>query len=337
MLLTLVALSFPGAEAKKRQSQWKIEKGEITGEGPAVLWVEPGDIASRDLFYGSGGKAHAPEGVFTFLKEDLDGSSPKFEVKDAQGTKWKIKLGAETQSETAATRLVWAAGYFTNEDYFLPSLKIENMPPSVHRGKKWMTPDGVLRNVRLKRYLAGEKKIGNWEWADSPFIHTRELDGLRVLMALINNWDLKDVNNAIYQEKHGDSGPKQVYMISDLGGSFAGTSFGWPVDRSRGNLKAYRKSKFIKHEREQSVDFALPSRPNLVYFFFGPGTYMRRTHLRWIGEDISRERAGWMGRLLSRLSHKQIQDAFRAAGYETEEVDGFSAVVESRIAELSKL
>ena len=34
--------------------------------GVAVLWREPGDIASRNLFYGPGGETHALRGTFTF-------------------------------------------------------------------------------------------------------------------------------------------------------------------------------------------------------------------------------------------------------------------------------
>ena len=34
-------------------------------------------------------------------------------------------------------------------------------------------------------------------------------------MAVVNNWDLKDVNNAIYQ-----TGAERIYMVSDLGGEF---------------------------------------------------------------------------------------------------------------------
>jgi hypothetical protein len=44
-----------------------------------------------------------------------------------------------------------------------------------------------------------------------------------------------------------------------------------------------------------------------------------------------------MGSLLSRLSPKQIHDAFRAAGYSQREVDEFSNILESRIAELRDL
>ncbi len=35
---------------------------KLTVEGPPVLWRDPVDIASRNLFYGPGGKSHEPEG-----------------------------------------------------------------------------------------------------------------------------------------------------------------------------------------------------------------------------------------------------------------------------------
>jgi hypothetical protein len=44
-----------------------------------------------------------------------------------------------------------------------------------------------------------------------------------------------------------------------------------------------------------------------------------------------------MGQLLARLSPKQIRDAFRAAGYSPEETDAFAAVMERRIAQLTRL
>src|SRR5262249_13225737 len=81
-----------------------------------VLWRQPDDISSRDLFWGPGGKEHAPHGRFTFQKEDSAGSSPKFDVVDQDGVRWRVKLGPEARPETAASRLLWAVGYFTNED-----------------------------------------------------------------------------------------------------------------------------------------------------------------------------------------------------------------------------
>jgi hypothetical protein len=62
-----------------------------------------------------------------------------------------------------------------------------------------------------------------------------------------------------------------------------------------------------------------------------------RLRLRWIGRQIPREDARWMGHLLAQLSSNQICDAFKAAGYSTSEIDGFTAVLESRIAQLNQL
>ena len=334
LLLPIIALSFPASSAVKKRLEARVE---TTGSGPAVLWRNPTDIGTRDLFYGPGGKEHQPHGTFTFLKEDLDGSNPKFFVRDEAGVKWKVKLGVEARPETAASRFVWAAGYFANEDYFLRDLQVENMPAHLHRGQKLVAPDGSMHNVRLKRYPEGEKKIGNWQWRHNIFTGTRELNGLRVMMALINNWDVKDENNAIYEEPRGrGEDPEQVYMISDLGASFGTAGPNWPLAKAKGNLESYRTSKLIRRVAQDQVDFYEPSRPS-YHYLVNPHQYFARRGLRWIGRHISSSDARWMGEMLAQLSPRQIRDAFRAAGYSTQEVEGFARVVETRIAQLTDL
>jgi hypothetical protein len=123
-VLLLVALSFCVLEPAVAQRARRTKPS-----APAnVLWRDPGDIASRNLLYGPGSPDLAPVAPFTFVKEDKSGESPKFEVRDAKGVEWRIKLGPEAQSETVATRLVWAVGYFVEEAYYLPEAKIENLP-----------------------------------------------------------------------------------------------------------------------------------------------------------------------------------------------------------------
>src|SRR3974377_1492498 len=91
-------------------SQGKVKPKEAPANATPALWREPADIASRDLFYGPGGKEHAPRGTFTFVEEDAAGTNPKFDVVDGDGVKWRVKLGAEARPETAASRFVWGAG-----------------------------------------------------------------------------------------------------------------------------------------------------------------------------------------------------------------------------------
>src|ERR1700730_11785058 len=113
LILATIVFSLPVAGAVKEKRKPTSEKAP---EGQAVLWREPEDITSRNLFYGPGGKEHEPRGPFTFVKEDLKGTSPKFVVKDEDGMKWKVKLGIEARPETVATRITWAVGYYANED-----------------------------------------------------------------------------------------------------------------------------------------------------------------------------------------------------------------------------
>jgi hypothetical protein len=335
LFLAALVLSLPLAGGPKASTTARKGKEEIAASGPAVLWRYPTDISSRNLFWGPGGEKDQPHGPYTFVKEDLDGTNPKFIVTDADGVKWKVKLGEEARPETAASRLVWAVGYFANEDYFLPDLQVAQLP-RLHRGQSQVGPGGSFHNVRLKRYLKGEKKIGSWEWRADPFSSTTELNGLRVAMALINNWDLKDENNSVYEYKHGEDGPEQVYMVSDLGASFGTPGRSWTRAMSKGNLHAYSHSKFIAKATSEYVDFQFPTRPAFIYLVT-PREYFSRVHLRWIGKHIPRDDAKWVGQLLAQLSPAQVSDAFRAAGYSPADVAAFTAIVEARIAELTRL
>lgn len=304
-----------------------------------VLWEQPVDIASRNLFYGPGGQRdQPPQGRFVFVEEDFNGTNPKFVVRDENGVKWTVKLGAEAKPETAASRLTWGAGYFSNEDYFLPQLKVDGLQPEhMRRGRRMIARDGTVHNVRLKRHLEDEKKIANWAWSENVFSGSRELNGLRVLMSLLNNWDLTDENNEILSKTNSKSGVvEQVYMVSDEGSTLGGGRLSWPLRIGRGDLHAYAHSKFITRLTPDSVDVFEPSRPEW-FFFFDPPEYRGKTHLRWIGQGIPRADAKWLGEQMGRLSPQQIRDAFRAAGYAPEQIERFADTVEYRIHLLQDL
>lgn len=303
---------------------------ESTGTVLIGLWEEPTDIASRNLFYGPGGAENQPGKTFTFVKEDLKGSNPKFVARDENGVKWKVKLGSEAQPETAASRIVWAAGYNADTEYLIPVLRVIGLPGRLSRGAELIQPDGTVLNARLKRE-GDKKKVGIWSWRDAPFKGTREFNGLRVVMALIDNWDLKDENNAVYR-KDG----KQFYEVSDLGASFGTTGVLVRKDKAKGDLQAFESAKFITKVTDDCVSFGTPSLPSFPYVFT-VFDYDRRARLRWIGRDINRADAKWIGGVLAQLSAAQIADAFRAAGYSPAEIEGFTRVVMERIRELNAL
>ena len=325
------------AAANGRNKRRPPEQGPA-GQVGAVLWQAPNNIRSRDLFNGPGGKDHTPASTYTFIKEDLNGSHPKFDVRDPNDVKWKVKLGSEARPEVAANRLVWAVGYLANEDYFLPEIQVENLPAHLHRGQNLISPGGSVRNVRLKRVLEGEKKVGIWPWRANPFVGGRELNGLRAMMALLNNWDSKDMNNSIYEVNRPKvaEGPEEIYMVSDLGASFGPTRLTWPGPTPGGSLKAYAHSRFISQVTPEYVDFDVPRRPAMIILFNLP-EFLSRLPLRSIAKEIPRSHARWIGHVLAQLSPNQVRDAFRAAGYTPDEVDGLAKVVEKRISELNGL
>jgi len=294
-----------------------------------ILWTDRGDIRALDLIGGAGGKEHQPTGKFTFVKEETDGSNPKFILRDEQGVQWKAKLGPEVKSETAATRLVWAAGYFTDEDYYLPELRVENMG-RMKRGGEFISADGTVRGVRLERYLKGERKAGNWSWFKNPFIGSKEFNGLKVMMALINNWDLKEINNSIYQVK----GERPRYVVTDLGATFGET--GNTITRSKSNPEDYAKSEFVQKVNKDKVDFHLSSRPFFITAIDVPN-YNKRTRMQEVPKDIPIADAIWLGKLLEPLSDDQIRDVFRAAGYNDKDVEDNATVVKQRITDLTRL
>ena len=302
-------------ETKSEKKEEKHKKGEPIPRLRAVIWHPTIDVNQLNLFYGAGGKedAPSPDGKYKFKKEDMNGTSPKFDVEDHKGIKWRVKLGQEPRAETAATRLLFAAGYFVDEDYYIDELHVEGLPP-LKRGQSFVTPDGVVHGARLERRMREVKKLGTWDWFKNPFAGTKEFNGLRIMMSLVNNWDLKTINNSIYEVND-----EAEYVVSDVGATFGKT--GDPLHRSKSVLKDYEDSKFIDKVSGDFVDFVMHSRPPLLAAINIPN-YEKRTHMQDVTKHIPRADAKWLGERLSQLTEQQIRDCFRASGYTQEEIDG---------------
>ena len=238
----------------------------------ALMWQERGDMSELNLLEGPGGKDHQPGKNFRFIKESTSGSAPKFQVEDENGVRWKVKLGPETKPETAAARLMWAVGYFVDEDYYRPEIRVQDMKP-LARGQNYVSASGVVTGVRLERQGRSDGRSDkgadrgedngseHWSWYDNSLVGTREFNGLRVMMALINNWDLKPLNNAI---SIGD-GAQARYVVTDLGASFGRT--GDSFARSKGNVKDYAETEFVEKATPSYVNFVMRSRPYFLTIF----------------------------------------------------------------------
>jgi hypothetical protein len=323
-LFSVLALSYPPALAAQQDSQKdsqkdskKESKEEMQQQGTPVLWREPADIASRDLLLGPGGEQMKPDLTQVVWEADDEGGySVKWDVRDGAGKKWVAKLGHEAQTETVAVRLVWAAGYMTEVNYLVPCVHIVNAPKP-RKDVERCEGDGYA-NVRFKARPKGMKKLDNWSWNQNPFVGTKEFKGLVVLMALLNNWDLKDENNKIFFVPTGDGDQGELqYIVSDLGATFGKT--GGAITHSRNEPKNYVKSGFVEKVEGDRVKFDYHGKESSLF------------------DQITVEQAKWIGDLLSQLSKEQIDAAFRAANYKPQEIEELSYEVRARINELHSL
>jgi hypothetical protein len=309
LLPAIVVCLLAACSSPAHAFQGKSEKKKAPPAGTPVLWREPHDISRRNLLLGSGGAGMRPNvRRLTFIREEKGGWSKKYRVRDAAGRVWVAKVGKEAQSETASTRLLWAAGYMTEITYLVPRVTIP--------GK------GTFQNVRFEARPENIEREGDWEWERNPFVGTRELQGLKVMMVVLNNWDTKDENNVLLAAPTS-SGTELRYAISDLGATLGDTGK-WPLlwrfTRSRNDPRGFRGDKLIDEIKEDGrVDFEFSGKKRGMF------------------NDITVDQAQWIGQLLSRLSDRQIADAFRAANYSRAEVRTLSRAMRARINELASL
>ena len=114
--------------------------------------------------------------------------------------------------------------------------------------------------------------------------------------------------------------------MSDLGATFGKTGGqNSPMDLihqvkgSRNEPGDYAGDRFVEGVEGGRVKFN----------FSGKNSYLMR--------DISVGDARWLGRILSRLSNRQIADAFRAANYTDTEARKLTAEVRRRLSELTSV
>ena len=277
-----------------------------------ALWQEV-DIESRDLFAGPVVAAvTVPDAAtaFTFVKADRTGYSPGYDVRDASGVEWSVKLGKEAQTEVVSSRILWAIGYHQMPTYYVTS---------------WTMSGGPAGNpgpARFRPLPPGYKVASDWAWTENEFAHTRPFKGLVVANMILNNWDWKTSNNKVY-EVTGGSGPSRLFVVRDLGASLGKTSAPaltrWLGTRmaqgSRNEIEDFESQGFIRGVAGERIDFDYK------------GIY------KGVVASVTAADVVWASQLLSRLSDEQWNDAFRAGGYPPDIAARYIAKLKSKIAE----
>jgi hypothetical protein len=271
------------------------------------LWVEPTDLATRDLYNGPFGAEHAPDpkDVYQLVKRKHSGVNLGMTVKDSKGREWSVKqpfpgnLDSEAPVEVAVSRLLSGIGYRQPPVYFLPAFTLK---------------DDFGRHVetggRFRLNLDGLKETDSWDWAANPFVGSKEFQGLIVLLTMFNSTDLKNSNNSIYERRDGDL-VEHWYLARDIGSAFGDTNRFVP---RKNHPDAFERDPFILGVTNGYVDFAYN------------GWYKNL-----VRERITPEEVAWACNLLGRLSEQQMQDAFRAAHYQPDVANRFIARLREKI------
>lgn len=329
VVIVLTTFAFPVFAQKSETSK---------PAGAPVIWRNPGQISRRNLKFGPGSAELAPVAPFTFVKEELTGESPKFDVTDAQGVTWVVKVGQEAQAETVSSRLIWSVGYFADEAYYLDRAEIKNLP-KLSRGQEFIENRSVVRGARFEPKRKSIARGDNWDWETNPFVKTRELDGLKVLMVLLGNYDTSIRNNRVLSTTNETGDLEARYVATDVGATL-GKVGGLGGKRSKNTLEDFRSSKFILGVENGMVKFDYSTTPKKMGVFasiFKPSYRSSQAQKERVMKNISVENARWIGSLLAELSDEQLRDAFRAAGYDQQTMNGFVVVIRERINQLNNL
>ncbi|RPI56813.1 MAG: hypothetical protein EHM55_04040 [Acidobacteria bacterium] len=314
---------------------WRIRSGvqrRAAGEAPlrsrrAVVWRDPGPAESLDLAAGPGGRDGAPAPPFRFMEEHATGTFPCVSVRDARDRVWRVKWGDEVHTEAFATRLAWAAGYFVEVNYFVPSGRIEGVD-ALQRAGQCISQDGGFRDARFE---LDEPEVvkhfdeHSWAWNDNPFVGARELAGLKIMMMLLSNWDNKDVrdvargsNTAIFEHRMGRDVLEARYLIIDWGAAM-GTWGSHALSRGRWNYDAYAA---------QNDQFVLGMDGDTVLWGYkGQRTADAVT-------DIRRSDVRWLYKYVGGLSDDQLAAGLRASGGTETEIAHFTRAVRARLDRL---
>jgi hypothetical protein len=309
---------------QKDQKEKKDKKPSTPGT--PILWRDPGEVEKLDMIGGPTGRAKTPKPPFTFVEESLSGTNPKIRVTDANGVTWTAKFGSEVNAETFATRMAWAVGYFVEPAYFVPSGRILNLG-KLTRAKKEVKDNGDFYDARFEMQREkGVKKLEDeesWGWLNNPFANSKELNGLKVMLMLLSNWDNKDVrdvkrgSNTIILRTPSDAGVEDRYLVGDWGGAMG--KWGGFLAREKWDCKGYasQSKDFVKGVKGQFIEFG----------YSGQHTSDFKTDIRV--SDVK-----WLMQYLGRITDSQIRDGLLTSGATREEAECFSHALRERIKQL---
>jgi hypothetical protein len=236
-----------------------------------------------------------------------------------------VKWGEEVKGETFASRVAWAAGYFVEPVYYIRKGRIRGVRDAGRAGK-YIGEQGDFRDARFELVdrSATYLQTAGWTWKKNPFMHTHQLNGLKIIVMLTSNWDNKDLrdpssNTAILKQGDGQRS-RLVYMVTDWGGSMG--KWGNFFTREKWDCEGYsgQTSDFVKAIDGREVRFGFTGQ-----------------HDGDFKDEITTRDVGWILQYVGRLSDAQIRAGLRASGADAHEQQCFGQAFRRRIDQLRRV
>ena len=267
----------------------------------------------RDLVTGPGGQALAPppDGTYQFVAFKTTGTNPGYDVRDASGRLWSVKLGIEAQSEVTTSRILWAMGFHQPATYYVPQFILSG------------AETGTKVQARFRSDVEPWRATGEWSWYANPFADTQPFRGLIVAQLVLNAWDLKTSNNRIYEAADSLVRPGRQFMVRDVGASL-GQARQFPLftllgtrglQGTKNNIADFEQQGFITGVDGDRVRFDYRGRNGVLI------------NLLRVADVI------WACELLSRIPDGHWQAAFRAGHYSAADSERFIRKIKEKIAQ----
>ena len=207
----------------------------------AQVWKST-KVAAMDMVAGPQGKGAIPPGTeitCEFRDKKANGRSPKFACVIGADDEVKVKYGrdnGEVYGEVAASRLLWALGFFADRMYPVRVVCL-NCPPNPVVDTKNLQKSVTFNPASIEREMEGEVletgEGSGWAWTDLDKVEATaggapvaQRDALKLLAAMIQHTDSKAEQQRLLcapDEKVDERGEPCVHtfmMISDLGLTF---------------------------------------------------------------------------------------------------------------------
>jgi hypothetical protein len=183
------------------------------GSAPWARWKRPR----------TGHRLHIHRGIWK-------GTSAKFVVEDERGTSGRVKLGRRGEIRNGRHAVLWAAatssmktitGHTSTSADCHGSLAGASSCRRGHRHRARLERERPARNRRFDRarVVRAGSRDEYLELVRQPVRRHARIQRSQVMMALVNNWDLKAVNNAHLRDRPGE----RSTASPDLGATFGRT------------------------------------------------------------------------------------------------------------------